>query len=213
MNLNRKIEFPISVALVGASNSGKSKVAKKLQKVLKEKYGETFSVVANGGTTVEKDLDIAMGHFGSYRESLLAFFQRLTKELELKKNGKNFISCGTAIENIAYTGVKVDDIRTGIQIASQEQRLLKEMSAVQILTFLFLDTFQYDLGFYLPINSVIKEDDDAYNRRIDLAIKMVDKNFNIRLQVVEGSVDQQVNTIVETIDKMMFPAESDTLSE
>jgi hypothetical protein len=149
-----EIQWPISIALVGAPGSGKQAVMDAFcAQIGPDPFWKDQNIVAlaNAGKVLEENYDTPMGVFGDYKENLFAHFLRAEMEMRAFGQGYSVITAGTVIENMAHGGVKIEDIRNGLTTPDQEMRLMKEMHATTVMSFLFQDTFRYTFGFYLPL--------------------------------------------------------------
>jgi len=202
--------LPISIALVGAPGSGKQDVATRYADLSAEWYAEhesePLSLIYNPGNDIAQELDQAVGIFGGWKEDLRVFFRRYEQEQALMKEEMSFLTMGTALENLAHTGVNLENIMRGIQTEQQQQELQIQQVTMTQLTYLFLSTFRYSFAFRLPrpSSSVVLPDnvtdtEDNYNRRIDDALTMVLGNFGIRMQHLTGTPEEQAAEMHEVI--------------
>jgi len=211
--MSNKPEFPIAIALTGAPGSGKNQVAWKFGELFTpylEKYEHELKVIPNTGKIIEQSYDRAMGLFGDYNTTLWANYLRYEMEQDARKAGKSFITVGCVLDNMAHGGVKIEDIRTGLQTPDTEPRMMKEMHATTVMSFLFMDTFRYTFGFYLPAKEAIVlpgQEEDAtspFNQRIDMALRTIYQNFGLRIQVLDQpSIDEQAQEMVDTVVRIM----------
>ena len=206
------VEFPISIALIGAPGSGKQEITQAYKDIADPwfavKEAGALNVLANPGNVIQEELNTAMGLFGGWKEDLRVFFRRYEQEQAFRANGENFITLGTALENLAHCGVNMENIIRSIQTEEQQQALQIQQIAMTQLTYLFTSTFQYTFAFYVPkTDSIILPDasdsEDNYNRRVDDALKMVFNNFGIRIQVLGGTVEEKAQEIFDTVARIV----------
>lgn len=214
--------LPISIALVGAPDSGKQAVQEAYSELTKDWYVEQgkgiLKVISNPGNDIVRDLDTAVGMFGGWKEDFRVFFRRYEQEQRLQKDNESYVTLGTALENLAHTGVNMENIMQGIQTDEQQQQLQVQQVTMTQLTYLFLTTFRYSFAFRLPRPSGIvlpdsNNTESNYNRRIDDALTMVLGNFGIRMQEVRGTPDEQAATIHQVISDYVLkgPVETEAI--
>ena len=225
-----KVEFPIEIGIIGAPNSGKSKLIKEFVKLSKPWFAENnqkMIVHGNIGTDIESRYDQAMGVYGDYRENLWAFFARLAAEKKIRNDGNNFISNGTMIDTLAHAGINMETVMLGLQTSGlvtpdTQAEVQKLQMAMNVLTFLFVENFQYKFVFYLPLPEqiVIPGEDDSeqrYSQRIDNAIQVIFQNFNLRIQMLDQpthkeKAEEMLSTIKRIMDEgvvLEIPTEED----
>jgi hypothetical protein len=222
-----EIPFPISIALVGAPGSGKAKVAAEFKRISADWYAETsicgcdteskqgcskcdnpLQVIENAGNTIQ-DKGVAMGVFGGYAEDLRAYYLQNEQEQDTLADGRSFITLGTSLENLAHSGVTLENILTGVQTPDAARRAQQHQVTMTMLTFLFMERFRYTFGFYIPFAGsglILPGSDDSerqYNQRIDNALRTIFVNFGFRVQTVEGTPEEQATEIFETVKRIV----------
>lgn len=203
-----KIDFPISIGLIGAPGSGKENLADAFLGISADWFAENkaeFEVIPNGGRLVEEKGQ-AMGVFGDGTDDLRANFLRFEAEQAAWAKGVSTLSLGTAVENIAHCGVNLENIMTGVTLPNQQERIQKQQILMTTLTFLFLERFRYLFGFYLPHPGtalIVPGQDDAenaYNQRVDGAIRTIFGQFGMRLQVLDQpTIEEKAQEMFDTV--------------
>ncbi len=203
-----KLEFPISIALVGAPGSGKQETYEQFKAIADSWFDgnkSVLNVIPNPGNVIADDLDTAVGLFGGWKEDLRVFFRRYEQEQQLQAENKSYITLGSALENLAHCGVNMENIMRQIQTEQQQQELQVQQITMTTLTYLFLSTFRYTFAFYLPKNEKaivlpgVDDNEANYDKRVDDALKMVFANFGIRMQVLQGTVEENASKMLSTI--------------
>lgn len=222
------IPFPISIALVGAPGSGKAAVAKEFHRISADWFAESHKVcecesdskqgcsrcsnplriIENAGNTFQQD-DIAMGVFGGWAEDIRAYYYQFEQEQSVLRDGLSFLTLGTSLENLAHSGVTLENILTGVQTPDAARRAQQHQVTMTLLTFLFMERFRYTFGFYVPHRGpgvILPGGDDTekqYQQRIDNALKTIFVNFGFRIQPLEGTVEEQAVTMFETVKRIV----------
>lgn len=224
-----KIDFPISIALVGAPGSGKSEIATEFQRISKDWFAEQASIcscdadekagcsncgnplaiIGNSGNYLQDETDTAMGVFGGYAEDLRAYFVQYEAEDVVRRNGQSFLTLGTVLENLAHSGCTLENILTGLQTPQAEHRARAQQITMSALTFLFMERFRYTFAFYVPYagaNIVLPGADDAdraFEARVDTALRTIFVNFGFRVQPLEGTAEESAQEIFETVKRIV----------
>lgn len=206
------LPFPIQIGVIGAPGSGKQKVIEKYQELASEWYTDNDSsleVVANAGNVIQDDFDLAMGAFGGWEMDMRAFWNRVEREDQLRMANKSFIASGTAIEHLAHCGVNLESLIMGIQTPDQQQRVESYKVGMMALTFLFLGGFRYHFGFYIPHTGTslivpgADQTENNYGMKVDNGIRQIFGNFGLRIQVLEGSSDEQAQEMFDTVKRIV----------
>lgn len=205
------LSFPISIGLVGAPGSGKSKIADEFHRISSdwfESYDQDIWVLENAGTTIERN-DQAMGIFGSWAEDLRAYFVRYEAEQDAIRGKKSYLTLGTAIDHIAHSGVNLENILTGLSTPDQQIRIQQQQVTMTALTFLFTRGFRYTFGFYVPYAGTIllpgqDEAEATYNRRVDGALRQIFGNFGLRIQMLDQpSIEEKAQEMFDTVKRIV----------
>ncbi len=177
------------IALIGAPGSGKTKLAKKIAK-----YDSTFKIVDGYVPKLEKRTNIALGYLAPLVPNLMVAAERLAAEHNARDKSENVISCGTVIENIAYTAhhaiVLLDTVDDPV-VASV--RVNATMDALM----LFLEAWYYDYVFYLPL--VQSEDTSEYALKLDHSIRDILTTF--RVDHIPLTEENPYETVISRIEK------------
>lgn len=207
-----KIDFPVSIGLIGAPSSGKEDLADAFVGISADWFAENkaeFQVIPNSGRLIEEKGQ-AMGVFGDGTDDLRAFFLRFEAEQKAWADGISTLSLGTAVENIAHCGVNLENIMTGVTLPNQQERMQKQQVIMTALTFLFLERFRYLFGFYVPTPTtaiILPDGEDAdatYSRRVDSAIRTIFNNFGMRLQVLDQpTVEEKAQEMFDTVKNIV----------
>ncbi len=170
------------IGLIGAPESGKSKLGTKLSDVL------GLPCIDNYAEELSDQTDIWIGQGSTYIPNLLVALERLKREFNTStKDGR--ITCGTAVETISYCAlhssrVKEDSSPEEIDIDAVQAAVV--MNAINLM---MNDNWRYDFVFYLP-NKV----DRKGLRELDYAIREVLATLSIDY-VTLGGEDQSAQAI------------------
>lgn len=206
------VQFPIQIGIVGAPGSGKAAVAEEFARIAGDWFVEQDSelqVVPNAGGYLEREVDQAMGVFGSHADDVRANFIRYEQEEKLRRYGASFVSVGTVIDNLAHAGVNLENILTGLQTPDMQKKMQQGQIAMSMLTFLFFEGFRYTFGFYVPHPGATvvlpgATDDGNYNKRVDGALRTIFGNFGLRIQMLDQpTIEEKAQEMFDTIKNIV----------
>ncbi len=203
---------PVSVVLLGAPGSKKSAVATEFERLVTEDRArngtlDRFTIIDDIPKSIEEDYGMAVGIHGAYLVNWLIAMRRFDAETALAQEGRSYISVGSLVETIAH-GARNIELMSVIQTDEMQDRLVREMHATTALTFMFIDTFKYSYGFYIPLSQVVlpsgssngnDADQDTYNRAIDANIVKAFEKFGFTLPTLTGSVEVMAESMLEQI--------------
>lgn len=208
-----KIEFPVSIGLIGAPGSGKAQLGQTFYEIADEYFAKNDSelwIIENAGRTIEQDFDYAMGVFGTPADDVRACFRRYEAEQMAQAKGVSYLSLGTIVDHIAHTGINLETIITGLQTPDQEAKVQRGQITMTMLTFLIQQHMRYTFGFYLPHpgTSIVlpgePDTENEYNQRIDRAIGMIFSNFGMRIQALDQpTMEEKAEEMFSTIRRIM----------
>lgn len=208
------VPFPITIALVGAPGSGKSLVAEEYKRLTADYYEEHDSelvIVPNAARTFEERYEQPAGIFADFYFDLRCNFARYELEQNTVESGKSFITCGTTLDNLAHSAVNMENLARGLQTDDTQRRLAQGQITMQALTWAFMERFRFTFGFYVPkpgaslvLPGMVQVDDtDNYDKRVDGALRQIFQNFNFRIQLLEGGVEEQAKQVFDTVKRVM----------
>lgn len=198
---------PISIALLGAPGSNKSEVAFSFMELVENDRSSNgtmplFRAIDDIPRELEEDGDLAVGIHGAYLVNMLIAVRRFDTERFFRRTEQSFITVGTVVETMAH-GAHNIELMSMVQGEEMQKRITREMHATTTLTFMFLDTFKYSYGFYIPLSQVVLPTENAqstsYEQSIDKNIELVFKNFGFELPTLTGTVDEMAQTMFELI--------------
>jgi len=147
------------IALTGAPGSGKSRVARKLEK----EFG--FPVIDGYVDRLESRTDISLGFNADFVPNLGVAYERLFREWEVLKDEDSYILCGTVLESACYTSIwAATTMHLAPDQISQRQAINAFMDTLGIIT---VENWNYDLVFYLPP----PQDANDLAKRLDYSLR------------------------------------------
>ncbi|MEM3008304.1 MAG: hypothetical protein QXU32_02475 [Nitrososphaerales archaeon] len=204
-------EWPISIVIIGAPDTGKNKVADAYIELSSDWYNsnnQRLKKIHNSGSKIESEFNAKLGPYGTYRDDVLCFYLGYMEELICRQQKDNFIKVGSVLENMAHCSANLDALSIDrIQTPDTNVEINKYQSSLAHLTYLFMDYFQYHFAFYIPHSSRIivpgaDQSYDTYAQRVDMALRNIFAYFGLSFQVLDGTVEFKAQTIHDTITKV-----------
>lgn len=132
----------IKIALVGAAEAGKSKLALEL----KEALGD-IEIIDGYVEDIERDSGWAAGPFSSYMMGLMIVSERIKRELGCESKKQSHITCGTIVESAAYLAMRA------VAMTKYESRdeINADIHALSTIGMIAASSWWYDHVFYLPL--------------------------------------------------------------
>jgi hypothetical protein len=185
----------VRIGLIGAPETGKSKLARALAKKL------DIPVVDNYVQRLQKKTDLALGPWSSYSELIMVAGHRMAEEERVGHDGR--ITVGTMVDSLAYAAVHADVlIHRREDPNDRRSSYVSAQGAMQGLTLMYGETWDYDISFLLSYSDEQKKKksgtwevalDAAYVTVIEsLGVPFVYKvegDHNSRLQIIEDTID------------------------
>lgn len=196
---------PLAFHLVGAPGSGKSAIAagfrERSQDVLKELNIAPLTLV-DTAPEVMKEYGLPLGLDGTYFTTMSIFHYRADEVLTLLTERRSAISCGTAIDNLAHINVR-GNILSLIQSAENEQMLVREVAAAQMIGTYFTDrVVPWHFIWYVPLGPQVVvpgKPESTFNGDIDAMIRHLNVRLGVNLPVLDGTVDEKVDQMIESV--------------
>jgi len=159
----------MKIGLIGAANSGKTKLAKNIAKEL------DFKIVDNYVPRLEKTTGLAYGIFANFPQNFQILFERITQEQKFAKDGFSTITCGTIYETSIYCAI----LSSQISINPEDtQGFMIARSAMNAIGLFQAATEDYDILFYLPLSDKVKEEEGkSYNAVVDQKVSEITEGY------------------------------------
>lgn len=197
----------MKIAILGAPGSGKTKFANRLAKSLRTDEGLKIRVIDNYAQRIQKSSGLALGPWASYSENFMVAGERM--QLESAQKADYQITCGTIIDTIVYAMVKSDVIFHND--SDQERRYVyaHAQGAVNGLSVWYTETWNYDIGFFLPLE---KENKHRWTDSINDAYSPVVESFLVpNIYSLEGDQKERAEIASKVIE--IFEREQAGLGE
>lgn len=137
------------IGLIGAPNSGKTKLANAIKRNFPEK---NFVIIDKYAERLGESLGMTIGYNTTYIPNMHI---AITREQETRKAylaDKNVIVCGTVFDTLCYTGFYAESVANGADEDIKEFSLQREVNAAQMFAYMTIDTLNIVSHlFYLPV--------------------------------------------------------------
>jgi hypothetical protein len=194
----------VRIGLIGAPESGKSKLARALGKKL------DIPVVDNYVQRLQKKTALALGPWSSYSELIMVAGHRLAEE---EKIGERRVTVGTMIDSLAYAAVHADVlIHRREDQNDRRSSYVSAQGAMQGLALMYKETWDYDISFLLPYSDAQKKKKSGtWEVALDAAYVSVIESFEVPfVYKVEGDHNSRLQIIEDTIDLIQNSGEAET---
>ena len=180
----------MSIGIIGAPGSGKTELAKALEK-------ETgLPVIDSYVERLEKRTNLALGYAAEFLPNFDVIFERFNLEREIDKDVEGHITCGTLVESICYSAmwaadiVRIYDRTPQGPIQRARTNLVMDMAAM-----ILSETWNYDIVFYRPLP---QRDEESLDLRLDYSIQDALPMLNIdHIPLTDEDPIEQAITIVK----------------
>lgn len=180
------------IGVLGPPGVEKSKFARALGK----EFG--LKVVDNYVQRLQKASELALGPWSSYAEHFMVAGLRLAEEAKV---GDERITVGTSIDTLTYAMVKSDVV---MHQSSEAARAvyLSAQAAVQGLTLMYTETWEYHLSFLLPYNDEQREElGRGWETTLDDAYAPVIESYGVPFTyTLHGTTAERIKVATEIIN-------------
>jgi len=184
------------IGILGAPGTGKTKLARALAKE------HELALVDGYIQRLQKKTNLALGPWSSYSEHFMVAGERLASEYKVGDDKR--ITVTTIVDTLAYAAVKSDVTMSQSPDAARATFLVAQ-AAMQGLSLIFRETWDYDLAFWLPFSEdQVKEHDGTWQLALDRAYPAVLESFGVPYAyAIDGSHDERlefINGIIELVE-------------
>lgn len=189
----------LNIGLIGAPGSKKSETAH----AVFEKYGDGIAVIDNYPAAVSNRFDLVAGLEGDYVVNLAIALDRVA--LERQSNPDVLITCGTLLETSVYTAMSFEGAQEFQSDAEKIDATRRIEATMKTLACLYMDSFPYDLLFYLPMIQQTTQDSrwPTFDRNLQVAFQAFDLVSVVPLifegDGPEGIIEQRADAILTAI--------------
>jgi hypothetical protein len=194
------------IGLVGAPGAGKSELAVALADEIAlrdlqcEDCRTPIRVIDNYVGDIGNEADQVVGFSASYLANLYIHLGRYARERHAVKDGaKTIITCGTMLETATYVALYAVRHRMFDKDNPHAQDNLTRIDAtMRMLATLYMDTFNYDHLFYLPVVT-----DDEMVKQLDKDLQAAFQAFYLQpvTPLITQKVEVRVGQVMDAIDK------------
>lgn len=197
------------IAIIGAPQSGKSKIAQEVEKAILDGSSKfkKVHIVDDYIPSWQSRTGMAVGEFGTYIVNSQVALERLNAEEQALNiyqdaNLDDFllITCGTLVETVVYHSFNSYCLAIhggSDQPSGTMQNDRRSSITMQWLTLLRADSWKYDKAFYIPLDGKIKDDEE------NGVLAMVDNNISLAAEALNIEYDtiSEVKPILEYINE------------
>lgn len=176
---------PPYIAMTGAQGTGKSTLAEALKPRMEALLGKEVTLIQGIGRQM-KAKGFAVDNTATIESKWAIEAEYSNLETKLKQTPKLF--CRSIVDRFAYAracGIDMDTYFDKLVVPS---------------------VLAYDVLFYIPIETRVPLADDGfrnmdaiYQRKVDNCIREILQQYDLSVQVLTGSVEQRVETALESI--------------
>lgn len=180
------------IGILGAPGSGKSKLARTLAKEF------DLTAVDNYVQRLQKKTDLALGPWSSYSELFMVAGQRLAEEEKVKTDR---VTVGTMVDTLVYAAVR-SDVTMHRDGSDRQAVYLAAQAAMQGLSLMFTETWDYDICFHLPYTDEQKrKKQGTWEAAVDGAYLTVIESFQVPYAyTIGGPLEDRISIAKETIN-------------
>lgn len=136
----------MKIGIIGAPGSGKTELAKELEKLT------GLPVVDGYVERLASRTNLALGFAADFIPNYDVAFERFNLEREVDKEVPGHITCGTAVDSICYAAMWAADIVRLYSDTGEEQFQRGRSNLVMDFFSIFLtETWSYDIVLYKPL--------------------------------------------------------------
>ena len=200
----------ITVALVGAEGSGKTALSDSLVLAIENQDPKlTVAVVDDYAQAAGDRVDHIVGFYGDYITNVSIAVERIGIERKSADNDV-VITAGTLLENSVYTAMQFERQQELQDDDAVRQDTMRRVEAtLKMLACFYMDSFHYDLVFYLP---PIVNPDEQFEKNLQASFQAFSLTPVIPLNVGGSNPEEITDNRTEVVIDAMFPPE-ETIDE
>lgn len=180
------------IAILGAPGSGKSKLARALA------TEHDLTLVDNYVQRLQKKTGLALGPWSSYSEHLMVAGHRLAEEYKVGFDKR--ITVSTIVDTLVYAAVKADVVMNQSQQAARDT-YLGAQSAMQGLTLMYRETWDYDVAFWLPYTEEeAKERSGTWEAALNSAYDSAFDAFQAEVYTLLGTHKEKLSVVNQMLE-------------
>lgn len=147
---------------------------------------------------LQKSTGLALGPWSSYAEHFMVAGQRLVEEY---KAGDERIAAGTTLDSLVYALTKSDIVMNQSSEAARATYLAAQ-AAVQGLSLIYTETWEYHLTFHLPYSDIQRNlKGRCWETALDDAYLPVIESYGVPfIYTLQGSTAERIKVATEIIE-------------
>lgn len=196
----------LKIALAGVPGSGKTALAKSLQKEFEkdpEKYG-SIAIIDDYISEIEEETDLALGFFGTYIGNIHVALGREYRDRIAREEHDTTITCGTLFETSAYLAQKMEREFSILEEEGEKYEWnLRVDASMRYISCLYLDTVRYDMIYHL--SPIVLEEENIDITTLERSLQAAFNAFELfpvtRLEANGTSIEEITQDRLQVILK------------
>lgn len=203
--------------LVGAPGAGKSAIAKAFQDRTKtwfEEKGMKPLVVLDGlPQALAEDAGIQLGAYGNYYDTATIWHHAEVRRDRTRRTGRPFLDTQSLISTLAHANARINVMGQLVMTPELQMNMQRELMSGTVLTNYLPERWapMLNFGWYVPLPEQIivpGRNQETFPVAVDAVIRDMNVKLGLGLPVLEGTLDQKVQAMIDDFEKYyVFPTE------
>lgn len=198
------VEPPMKIAFLGAPGAGKTRLARKVIRMLNklpEAPGGNWTIVDGYVDDLTKTTGLPFGADSNFPQNLSVLGKRWMEEVGQTYRGNSTITCGSLYETVIYsTFITLNDMETESEIVSRNafnQLMMQTLGALEV------STYDYDAIFYLPWSADRRSLEHSWDAVVDAKLPEVLDGFSkVYFTLDQKTQKAKADRVIDVIGKI-----------